>query len=85
MTVHKRVMQNMIVKNGHLVLEGDETTEELRTALYNLRRHTYANCRRPYLGMPIESLLPDISVLAVRSTRSKSAKTVNVDMSGEKV
>jgi len=76
LALHKNLMRSIIARNGHLQVVGDETTEELREALYNLRKHTYAKCHHPYTGTPIESLLPDISVLAVRSTRSKSARTV---------
>jgi hypothetical protein len=77
-------MRGIIKANGHLVLEGDETKQELIEALRNLRHHSYTECHRPYLGTPIESLLPDISELEERFTRSpKSVR--NVDMSGEKL
>lgn len=76
-------MRKIIEAHGHLVLEGDETKPELIEALQNLRKHTYSECRKPYLGTPIDSLLPDISELMERSTRI--ARPVrNVDMSGEK-
>jgi hypothetical protein len=74
--IHKSSMKVIILRNGHLTLEGDETTEELRTALLNLRKHTYPECHRPGLGTPIESLLPDVSVLAESRTRIRNAQTV---------
>lgn len=77
MAIHKNSMKAIIMNNGHLSLEGDETTEELRTALLNLRKHTYAICQRPGLGTPIEVLIPDISVIgAVRSTRIRNVERV---------
>jgi hypothetical protein len=74
--VYKNTMKKIILRNGHLTLEGDETTEDLRTALLNLRKHTYSKCHRPGLGTPIESLLPNVSVLAVSRTRTQNVKTV---------
>lgn len=79
--MHKNLMRTIILRNGHLQLVGDESAEELREALLNLRKHTYAKCHRPYTGTPIESLLPDISVLTVKSTRRPNV--TNVDMRDE--
>jgi hypothetical protein len=77
-------MRGIIKAHGHLVLEGDETKAELTEALRNLRHHTYTTCHKPYLGTPIESLLPDISELEERFTRTpKSVR--NVDMSNERL
>jgi hypothetical protein len=77
-------MRGIIKAHGHLILEGDETKPELIEALRNLRHHTYTTCQRPYLGTPIESLLPDISELEERYTRTpRNAR--NVDMSGERL
>ena len=62
--ITKATAKMIIVRNGHLQLEGDESVDEMREALYNLRKHTYNKCARPMLGTPIEVLLPDISALA---------------------
>lgn len=60
-------MRGIIRANGHLVMDGSETKPELIEALMNLRKHTYDECQRPYLGTPIDALLPDIIELAERS------------------
>jgi hypothetical protein len=77
-------MRTLIKAHGHLVMVGDESKAELIEALMNLRKHTYTECAKPYLGTPIDSLLPDISELAERSTRTPS-RVRNVDMSGERL
>jgi hypothetical protein len=56
-------LERFILVNGHLRLEGDETTVELREALLYLRQHTYRQCRYPEFGTPIGAILPDISAL----------------------
>jgi hypothetical protein len=76
-------MRNAIRQNGHLKLTGEETKEDLRTALLYLRQHTYSKCTNPALGTPIEALIPDITVLTPASTRSRNVHTV--DMSDLKV
>lgn len=77
-------MRGMIKAHGHLILEGTETKAEIIEALRNLRTHTYMTCARPYLGTPIDSLLPDIAELEVRYTRvPKSVR--NVDMRSERL
>ena len=78
MAIHKRHKVTIIKRNGHLIVTGDETTEELNQALLYLRSHTVNKCYQPHAGIPIESLIPDVSVLTVKSTRSKNAKTQNV-------
>lgn len=83
MPLNKTNMKTILKQNGHLRLEGDEETEDLRTALYFLRKHTYAECKRPDLGIPIESLIPDISALAPRATRIRNVQ--NVDTSKERL
>jgi hypothetical protein len=77
-------MRGIIRVNGHLVMEGNETKQELTEALLNLRKHTYSECQRTGLGTPIDALLPDISELVERAmTPRKSVR--NVDMSGTKL
>ena len=76
MAIDKRTMVNMIKRNGHLVLEGDESTTDLHTALLYLRQHTYMKCHNPGLGDPMEALIPDPSVLAIRSLRSRNVESV---------
>lgn len=85
MAVNKTHMKTIIRRNGHLRLEGDETIEELRIALLYLRQHTYLRCAYPGMGTPIEALIPDISVLAVSSTRTKNVKTRTVDIKHERL
>lgn len=81
----KRTMQRMIIANGHLVMDGDETTDELRDALIFLS--TGHNCRWPEYGVPIEKLIPDITVLAKSGKKPgrprKSRTVMNVDISDE--
>ena len=83
--MHKTHMKTIIRRNGHLVIEGDETTDELRTALLYLRQHIYLKCEYPDKGIPIEALIPDISVLAVRSIRTPNARTRTVDIRHERL
>lgn len=75
MAIDKRQMRSIIKRNGHLIQTGEESIEELREALIHLRRHTLMTCQRIHLGTPIEMLLPDITVLMARHTRSTNAKT----------
>jgi hypothetical protein len=77
-------MRGIIRVNGHLVMEGNETKAELMEALLNLRQHTYMMCQKPYLGTPIDSLIPDIADLAERSM-SPRRNVRNVDMSGARL
>lgn len=77
-------MRKLIEAHGHLILVGDESKAELIEALMNLRKHTYMECQRPYLGTPIDSLLPDISELMDRSNRIPR-NVHNVDMSNERL
>lgn len=76
------MMRRYIKANGHLILEGNETKEELRLALLSLRKHTYAECKRPHFGTPIEALIPDISVLAPPSTKKRVVQTVEITDDG---
>lgn len=75
----------MIIANGHLIMEGDETTDELRDALIFLS--SGHNCRWPDYGVPIEKLIPDLRVLAKSSSKTgkprKSRTVTNVDISAE--
>lgn len=64
MALRHQTMKMLIRKNGHLVIEGGEKAEELRTALIFLRGHESTECQRLGLGIPIEILMPDITVLA---------------------
>lgn len=75
MSIEKRTMISMIRRNGHLTLEGDESTTDLHTALLYLRQHTYMRCHNPGLGVAIEALIPDTSVLTVKSTRSRNVES----------
>lgn len=76
----------MIRKNGHLILEGDETTDELRTALMYLSVcHGQADCHRPGLGIPIDILLPNTNALVERSPRRPPAKKRIVDIKSERL
>jgi hypothetical protein len=78
-------MISIIQRNGYLIVTGEESPAELRTALLYLRQHTYVKCWHPDSGVPIESLLPDIGVLTVRSTRSKNAPTQSVTTKDERL
>jgi len=81
---NRLMLERYIVANGHLVMEGNETTTELREALLYLRQHTYRNCHRPELGTPIEVFTPDISVLVGKST-GRPRLVRSVDTSGERL
>ena len=77
-------LERFIVANGHLVLEGNETSVELREALLYLRQHTYRNCHRPELGTPIAAIVPDIESLTGKSLgRPRLVK--NADIRGERL
>lgn len=79
MAIAKSMMKFIIVQNGHLRLEGDETSEELRMALIHLRGHFPAECQKPGLGIPIEKLLPDITVLTpAKRGRPRSVNTAAI-------
>jgi hypothetical protein len=77
-------MRGIIRVNGHLEMEGDESKAELTEALLHLRKHTYDVCKRPGLGSPIDTLLPDIAELTERAMTPRRT-TRNVDMSGSKL
>jgi len=77
------MMERYIKSNGHLILEGDETTSEIREALLYLRQHTQMHCMRPEFGTPIEAFIPDISVLTGNSTGRKR-HVQNVELPREK-
>lgn len=85
MALTKAHMKTIIRRNGHLEIVGDESIDELRTALTYLRQHTYQRCVYPEMGTPIEALIPDISVLAVKSIRSRNAKTQTVATKRERL
>lgn len=80
-------MIEIIRLNGHLLLDGDETVQELRDALIFLTDHPSTMCKWPEYAIPIERLIPDITVL--RETKKpgpkpgKSRRVVNVDISNE--
>lgn len=78
MALNKAHMKTIIKRHGHLVIEGDETTNDLRVALYHLREHTWTRCHKENKGVPIESLIPDISVIgmppAQRNEKGRFAK-----------
>lgn len=78
LALNKTHMKTIIRRNGHLHIVGDETADELRTALLYLRQHTLNRCAYPMIGTPIEALIPDISVLNARSTRTRNARTQTV-------
>jgi hypothetical protein len=78
LALHKNHMISIIRRNGHLVLEGDETTDDLKLALLYLRPHTIDKCRRYDLGVPIETLIPDISVVTAKSIGSRNVKTAAI-------
>ncbi len=61
-------LERYILANGHLQLEGDESTVELREALLYLRQHTLSHCQHPELGTPIGVIVPDITELTGTST-----------------
>jgi hypothetical protein len=77
-------MRGIIRVNGHLVMEGNETKQELTEALLNLRKHTYAECQRTGLGTPIDALLPDISELVERAMTPRRT-TSNIDMNDKRL
>lgn len=82
MAIHISRMKEIIRKNGHLVLEGDEKTEELRTALIHLWvTHSSAECHRPALGIPIEDLIPDLSWLQRSKVGRPRKRVETVDTS----
>lgn len=65
MGLNKAHMKTIIKRHNHLVLEGDETTQELRSALFYLREHTWTKCHLENKGIPIESLIPDPAVIGL--------------------
>lgn len=84
MALTKMAMQTIIIQNGHLRLTGEETAQELRDALIALREHTSSVCQRPMLGIPIEELIPNVSVVSPAAPVRKR-RAVTVDMSDEYV
>jgi hypothetical protein len=65
------MMERYIKANGHLIMDGTESTNELREALLYLRQHTQMHCMRPELGTPIEAFIPDITALTGNATGRK--------------
>lgn len=80
MAIHKASMKSIIKRNGHLILEGNESKEDLRIALIYLCGHFRTECHRPELGTPIEELVLDITWLTPdRPARPrKSVKTADI-------
>jgi hypothetical protein len=80
LAIHIARMKKIIRANGHLVLEGDESTEDLRQALIYLCGHFPIECQRPELGTPIGELIPDITWLAPRKVppKRRSVKTAAI-------
>lgn len=68
-----QAMRNIIKNNGHLILEGNESKDELAEALINLRHwHSGSKCHRPTIGTPIQILIPDTApIYAARSVRAR--------------
>lgn len=78
-------MKQIVEDHNHLRLEGNETTEELRTALaFMVVDHPSSMCRWPQYAIPIETLIPDITeLLTVKSGDTRPVK--NVDIHGERL
>jgi hypothetical protein len=85
LALRHQTMKMIIRKNGHLVLEGGEKAEELRTALIYLRGHESAECKRLSFGIPIEALMPDITVLAPVKKAPRARRVQTADISTEEM
>jgi hypothetical protein len=81
---NRLVLERYIKANGHLVLEGNESMQELREALIYLSAHKLRNCHRPHLGTPIETFIHDArEMLPVSPGRPRNV--ISVDMRGERL
>ena len=82
MPVRMQTMQRIIRMNGHLILEGDETKEELTEAIISLLvDHTSDRCFSPDEYVPIEKLTSEDALLAKQPRKSRNV--TSVDISGE--
>jgi hypothetical protein len=72
----KEYMRAIIVENGHLVLEGKESKDELHEAILHLWNHRWENCRT-HVGTPIEALVIDIRAFK-KGTTGRHRKVENV-------
>lgn len=61
--ITKPYARMLIMRNSHLVVTGEESKDELIEALRYLCSHTYRTCHKPWMGTPIEAIVPDISIL----------------------
>lgn len=85
MALTRYMMQRLITEDGHLKLEGKETEQDLRYALYNLYCHTWRECRSPFPPeRMIGEILPNVDALSPTSTyrhpRKSRKKTEDVEL-----
>jgi hypothetical protein len=65
--------------NGHLVLDGTETKEELTEAIISLLvDHTSDRCHNPDSYIPIERLTSEDALLARQSRKPRNVTTVDI-------
>jgi hypothetical protein len=74
------LMKKLIRENGHLVLEGDETKDELLEAIVHLRRHTYDHCLNGSMGKSMQVLVPNPDVLYTPARRRLTTPKATLDM-----
>ena len=81
LALRKERLAAIIRANGHLMIEGDETIEELRDAVTFLYHGhiSQRECHKPESGIPIGELITDIRVVIPARMRRRSA--TNVDLS----
>lgn len=69
MAVPKTVCRAILIKDKHLRLEGDETADDLRTAIEYLKLHKCV----PYPGIPVDVSLATHFALGTRIGRYPNA------------
>lgn len=79
MALRMQSMQRIIRLNGHLVLDGTETKDELTEAIINLLvDHTSDKCHYPEAYVPIERLTSEDGLLAKQSRKSRNVMNVDI-------
>ena len=80
--VRMQTMRRIIRMNGHLIMDGTETKEELTEAIISLLvDHTSDRCHSPESYIPIERLTSEDALLAKELRKPRNVTVV--DISGE--
>jgi hypothetical protein len=77
------MLRRFVTADGHLVMEGDETSDELREALRNLWNHGPAECQQHGIGIPVQFLIVDKSILVPKKRGPRKKDTLQLPVAPE--